>query len=702
MSPIKRRENPDPRADAPGPIQGPDEANHVPFSSLKDRISYDTFKAITIKPFYHTHMTPVQHAVLSLLPELARPYILSDPDADDENKLRLDVLCKSKTGTGKTLAFLVPAIEARIASIDAYAKQALVDAGKAGDKHMEGRIKRGFVHQNVGTVIISPTRELATQIANEAIRLSHHHGGFEVRLFVGGMGRKQQMRDWMKGRRDIVVATPGRLRDLLENEPDVANGIKKSSQLILDEADTLLDMGFRSDLDAILGFFPPPPERQTFMFSATISTAVRQVARQFLKEDHTFIDTVPKNESPVHAHIPQHNTILPGPEHQIPHLLRLIAHDQLTNPGKSKVMVFLNTTRMAQLFASLLREVGKGSLPAANTKIYEIHSRKDMNSRISTSSYFRKDMSGATVLVTSDVSARGIDYPGVTRVIQMGTPGSTEQYIHRVGRTGRGGSVGGRADIVALPWEAGFLTWQLQDIPLKNVTIKELEGELLQLAQAHDANPVQPERKLDEKFKLIRGGTNFRSAYSSVVFPPNVAERITAGMKQTVDEALSRVDVEMVRETFASMLGYYIPKNHELRINKNAVVEGVKLWATGAMRLLKPPFVSTAFLNRLGLSDARTNAFNRSSDSRGLQSRGSGSPDTPRWSGRGQFKLRAKKEDPTWSRTRRDGFDSRDPGPPARIGTRFGQKHLTATAERNALSLQKSVPPHLAGKIRDI
>src|SRR5258708_3507045 len=370
-------------------------------------------------------------------------------------------------------------------------------------------------------------------------------------------------------------------------------------------------MGFRSDLDAILEYLPLPPERQTLMFSATVSTPVRQVARQFLKSGHAFIDTVPKDDSPVHAHVSQYSTALPGPEHQIPPLLRLIAHDQLINPGKSKVMIFMNTTRMTQLFASLLREVGKGSLPAESTKVYEIHSKKDMNSRISTSDYFRKDRSGATVLVTSDVSARGVDYPGVTRVIQVGIPGSTEQYIHRVGRTGRGEVESGRADIVALPWEVGFFTWQLQDVPLKNVTIKEFERELLQLAQAKDANPVQPERKLKEEFASVRGGNNFRSAYSSVRFLPDIAERVTAGMQQTLDQALSRVDADAVRETFASMLGYYIPKHHELRVNKNVIVEGIKLWATGAMRLTKPPFVSDAFLNKLGLADGRTKRLNR-------------------------------------------------------------------------------------------
>lgn len=226
------KEDLDPSSPAPGIIQSQNEANKFPFTALKGTIDYDTFKAITVKPFKHTHMSPVQHAVLSLLPELAQPYTPNpSPNPDGTHtKTRRDLLVKAKTGTGKTLAFLVPAIEARLASIKANAKQAVIDAGLESDKHLEGRATRVFTRQSVGTLIISPTRELATQIANEALRLTHHHDGFEVRLFVGGMSKRMQLRDWMKGRRDIVVATPGRLRDLLTSEPDVAKGLLTSTQ----------------------------------------------------------------------------------------------------------------------------------------------------------------------------------------------------------------------------------------------------------------------------------------------------------------------------------------------------------------------------------------------------------------------------------------------------------------------------------------
>jgi ATP-dependent RNA helicase MSS116 len=172
-------------------------------------------------------MTPVQAEVLGLLPKLSDPY---DPEAAKEDGPR-DLLVKAKTGTGKTLAFLVPAIEARIKAIEGNGKQAVREAGLTTDKHLEGRAKRRFIREQVGTLIISPTRELATQIANEALRLSQHHKDFEVRLFVGGNSKRMQMRDWMRGPRDIVVATPGRLRDLLTSEPEIVRGFEKTKMV---------------------------------------------------------------------------------------------------------------------------------------------------------------------------------------------------------------------------------------------------------------------------------------------------------------------------------------------------------------------------------------------------------------------------------------------------------------------------------------
>jgi ATP-dependent RNA helicase MSS116 len=206
------------------------DENVIPFSSIKDLISPETYEAITYKPHQLKNMTPVQAAVLQLIPQLTQHHTELQPGPDGRLPPR-DLMVRAKTGTGKTLAFLVPAIEARLAAIERAKKQALEQAGLTKDRMYEARAVRAFTRTDAGTLIISPTRELATQIANEALKLTHHHDGFEVRLFVGGNSKREQMRGWMRGRRDIVVATPGRLRDLLQSEPSISEGLKNTQMV---------------------------------------------------------------------------------------------------------------------------------------------------------------------------------------------------------------------------------------------------------------------------------------------------------------------------------------------------------------------------------------------------------------------------------------------------------------------------------------
>lgn len=367
-------------------------------------------------------------------------------------------------------------------------------------------------------------------------------------------------------------------------------------------------MGFRDDLDDIISYLPQSPERQTMLYSATVSRAIQQVARAALDKNHLFINTVTEEDSPVHAHVPQYNTIVPRAEDQLPHILRLLAHDQLSNPGKSKTIVFLATTKMTQLYAQLLRELARDVLPAGRgTQIYEIHSKREQEQRTRTSERFRRDTSGAAILVTSDVSARGVDYPGVTRVIQVGIPSTTDQYVHRVGRTGRAGTQG-RGDLVLLPWEIGFVTWQLTHVPMKATTVKEIENQVMELAAKHDANPnafyTPPPvpRQIRSRFR------DAPPAQVPVGFSPKSSEKV-AQIETSVKEILPQLDELTVDETFASLLGYYIAKAPELRVQKGVILQGCKDWATGAAGLPQEPHISQAFLQRLGYDDGRTKRF---------------------------------------------------------------------------------------------
>jgi len=468
------------------------------------------------------------------------------------------------------------------------------------------------------------------------------------------------MRDWERGRRDIVVATPGRLRDVLDT-PEVARAFSHTKVLVLDEADSLLDMGFRDEIEGIMDFLPATPQRQTFLFSATVSRAIQQIARQTLDKNHVFINCVSDNAPPVHAHVNQYHTVLPSAADQIPHTLRLLTHDQLSNPGKSKVIVFFPTTKMTQLFADLIRDLSKSSLPAKyKTKVYEIHSKKSQESRNSASDAFREDKSGSSILITSDVSARGVDYPGVTRVIQVGVPAGTEQYIHRVGRTGRAGTQG-RGDLVLMPWELGFVNSQLSEVPLKPLSVKELTAQTKELAAKYDEDP----KAFWKDVPVVQQQSSSSSSFSRNVRSrgpiqpqPFVAPLapVVEDIERNVTEIVSSLSEEAVVDVLFSMMGYYPSLSQEIGISKMAVLEGCKNWTTGACGLAAPPRLPESLLKRLGLVEKQRP---RSSSSR------SGS-----WSS-----FRDQRRPPSQNGwlgrdSKRDGHEGRDSGRSSRFSDR--------------------------------
>ncbi len=244
-------------------------------------------------------------------------------------------------------------------------------------------------------------------------------------------------------------------------------------------------MGFRPDIDVIADFFPKTPIRQTFLFSATVSPAIRQVAREVLDKDHVFLDVVPKDSSPVHAHIPQHFTVLPSAKEQLPHLVRLIAHDQLANPGNSKIMVFLNTTKQTQLFSTLLRELSKSTLPA-HSHIYE----------------------------------------------------------RRTGRAGKDG----RADLLLLPFEQNFVRYQLSDVPIKEYSHSKLMDDTTTLAKEFESDPTaflqsvkatKPSRR-----QFTTNDRRFRDKPSTAL--ANLDTEVSGLIDQVDREAISEVFVSLL------------------------------------------------------------------------------------------------------------------------------------------------------------
>ena len=306
-----------------------------------------------------------------------------------------------------------------------------------------------FDRQNIPILILSPTRELAIQIQMEAERLVRHHK-LRVVLAVGGTPRMRNV-DQMIQRADLVIGTPGRVSDLLSNEKEIAQKFNQLKYLVLDEADQLLDMGFKKELETINSYLNP--QRSTLMFSATLSPEVRGIASTLLKSGYRDIDTVPKNEVDTHLKIKQSYLVAPLKEHfQVLHDMIEFQKAEMQRP---KIIVFFPTTKMVQLATRLFASMGIQAM--------ELHSKKDQRVRARTSDRFRAAQSA--LLFTSDVSARGVDYPNVTLVVSFGIPPSRDTYIHRIGRTGRAGK-DGEAILLLSPFEKKFLNL-LDDLPIQ-------------------------------------------------------------------------------------------------------------------------------------------------------------------------------------------------------------------------------------------
>ena len=318
----------------------------------------------------------------------------------------LDVLAQAKTGTGKTLAFLIPAIE---------------------------RILKSKSTNQIKTLIIAPTRDLCIQISNEANDLLKFHNFTTLSIFGGTNVKMDKDVSRMTNKMPaIVIACPGRLIDILQNSKLGASYFNTVDCLILDEADRLLDQGFLPDIEKIVSKLPK--NRQTLMFSATISNKVKQVAKFSLKDSHQFIQCIDENDTPTHEKINQFLHIVNDDllfESAFEILKRHISASK-----KPKIIVFLPTARLAQLAAELFSNI----TPSLSIPILEIHSRLSASKRERNCQEFKTQDS--VVIFSSDVIARGMDFPLVNLVLQMGCASNREQYLHRIGRTGRADSEG--------------------------------------------------------------------------------------------------------------------------------------------------------------------------------------------------------------------------------------------------------------------
>lgn len=380
-----------------------------------------TVKALTQAGY--VQMTKVQEATLSVCLE------------------GNDALVKAKTGTGKSAAFLLPAIETVL---------------KASSSNKRARVPPVYV------LILCPTRELASQIAAETNVMLKYHEGIGVQTLVGGTRFKVDQKRLELDPCQIMVATPGRLLDHIESKSGLSVRLMGLKMLILDEADHLLDLGFRKDMEKIVDCLPR--ERQSLLFSATIPKEVRRISQLVLKRDHAYIDTVGLGCVETPTKVKQFKLVVPHDQHfqMVYHLL----NEHIKQTPDYKVIVFCTTAMVTSLMFLLLREF--------KMNVREIHSRKPQLYRTRISEEFKE--AKRQILISSDVSARGMNYPDVTLVIQVGTPSDREQYIHRLGRTGREGKEG-EGILLLAPWEEYFLD-DIKDLPIANFPVPQLDPEL--------------------------------------------------------------------------------------------------------------------------------------------------------------------------------------------------------------------------------
>jgi ATP-dependent RNA helicase MSS116 len=408
---------------APAAADGGTKLAHITDRRFADlEISSESRRALS-EVFKYQFMTAVQAETL--------PLILKSGSQD--------CLAKAKTGTGKTLAFMIPTIE---------------KITKKSNRRMT----------DINCLVISPTRELAQQITAETEKLLTFHKDHlrKVVTCVGGTNKNRDIKA-LRGSTPIVVATPGRLLDHLQNG-DLASRMANLDCLILDEADQLLDMGFRPDVERILRLLQPSHgTRQTLLFSATIPDQVNEIANIALRPGWNFVDTVGEDSEQTHMHV-QQQLMITSQDRLVHDLFCVLDRETSAAGGCYKIIVFFTTARltgfMAEMFNSVSSETGYSVL--------EIHSRKAQNARERASEQFRK--SGSAVLFSSDVSARGMDYPDVTFVLQVGLT-DRSQYIHRLGRTARAGKDGKGGLLLADYEEQHMRRSELKDMPLELIAV---------------------------------------------------------------------------------------------------------------------------------------------------------------------------------------------------------------------------------------
>jgi len=335
-----------------------------------------------------------------------------------------DVLAIAQTGTGKTAAFAIPVI------------------------HKIQQAKRNKRADGIKCLIMAPTHELAQQIT-EVFKSIAHKTGVKTTHIIGGVEQEPQIKELQSGV-DILVATPGRLFDLVSQGYLMLHRVET---LILDEADHMLDLGFIKDINDLIRFLPK--KRQTLFFSATINPKIKKLAYSLVSKPIR-IQVSPKN--PVAKNI-EHKVAFIEMDDKRAFLERLVNE----NP-EAKILVFVRTKVRAERVKKAMERV--------EIKGETIHSDKEQKERSTTLDRFKRGY--IKLLIATDVSARGIDIPSVDFVVNYDLPEVSENYVHRVGRTGRGKKKGQAVSFCSAE-EKEILT-EIETFLGKEITELEIES----------------------------------------------------------------------------------------------------------------------------------------------------------------------------------------------------------------------------------
>ncbi|XP_076858990.1 ATP-dependent RNA helicase DDX18 [Brachyhypopomus gauderio] len=409
------------------------------FASLAELVSENSLKGV--KEMGFEHMTEIQHKTI-------RPLL--------EGR---DVLAAAKTGSGKTLAFLIPAIE-------------LI-------------YKLKFMPRNgTGVVILSPTRELAMQTYGVLKELMTHHV-HTYGLIMGGSNRSAEAQKLGNGV-NILVATPGRLLDHLQNTPGFM--YKNLQCLIIDEADRILEVGFEEELKQIIKLLPK--KRQTMLFSATQTRKVEDLARISLKKEPLYVGVDDNKDVATVDGLEQGYVVCPSEKRF------LLLFTFLKKNRKKKLMVFFSSCMSVKFHYELLNYI---DLP-----VMAIHGKQKQTKR--TTTFFQFCNADSGILLCTDVAARGLDIPEVDWIVQYDPPDDPKEYIHRVGRTARGINGRGHALLILRPEELGFLRFLKQ----AKVPLSEFEFSWSKISDIQ----TQLEKLIEKNYYLHKSA---QEAYKSYV-----------------------------------------------------------------------------------------------------------------------------------------------------------------------------------------